>query len=437
MRFVRLLSRLAARASAIALCAAAMALILSAESPRALASGEPPAPNCRARAEAGEPPSEGETLPDASEGENIGQPDCGESEEADDTEEGDGADAPVKPAPKPRSAAAKPKQPYIRGNLVAAGIIKELEAALDEEIAGAKRAFGMPDDTRVSLGGDNMCDVLALYAVLYGRADGFPYALSFPDPASKRAVAELFRDMAIVGFAETGGAPDREFEVRVIRKTALEAYAEMGLSGGEGEILRLTTDSMRRKVASIRGGSIISRLGIGDFRKIRSRIPEGTSDRRRAALTAALSLEGKVSYLWGGKSEHVGWDDSWGSPVRASAKGSAAGGKAKANGLDCSGFVGWSIVNAFGDRRYAGKVGRSVAEQWEKSYPVKWEDALPGDLVFIGEPGSKDTDHSGLLLSVDSRGKPLVVHCSSSRNGVIVTGKERFKYVRRPYVYGD
>ena len=67
----------------------------------------------------------------------------------------------------------------------------------------------------------------------------------------------------------------------------------------------------------------------------------GLNNKRKAFVQNALSLHGKVSYFWGGKSLSAGWDEQWGKPRMVDAEGSVNTGKEIAYGLDCSGFVAW------------------------------------------------------------------------------------------------
>ena len=66
-------------------------------------------------------------------------------------------------------------------------------------------------------------------------------------------------------------------------------------------------------------------------------------DELRCAVAAnACSLAGLVPYYWGGKSDKLGWDVRWGTPSLLE------DGSVMPFGLDCSGLVVWSFVNATG-----------------------------------------------------------------------------------------
>jgi cell wall-associated NlpC family hydrolase len=61
-------------------------------------------------------------------------------------------------------------------------------------------------------------------------------------------------------------------------------------------------------------------------------------------------------------------------------------------------------------------------------------EAKAGDLVFYDSPAAGDQNHVGLVIGKNSDGSLLVVHCSSSQNGVVVgeAWSSGFKYVRSP-----
>jgi len=328
-------------------------------------------------------------------------------------------------------------QPYTRGNLALIGMIKEFNGQLAEEISRMKGVFDMPKSTRIEYENDNICDILAIYAALNGSTTNFPHSVEAPTSALKRQLAEIFWNMTRLEFREIEGGGDTHYVITVRRLSAADVAEHYGLHEQRTALDALMTDKMRRKVEAMRDGSILSRLTIDEYRKNRKRIPTGISERRRAVLTAALSLENKVTYFWGGKSYRVGWDDRWGDMRVVFAEGSAMSGIVRPMGLDCSGFVCWSFTNATGDKDAYLKIGKSAASQWDNSFLVKWSEAQPGDLVFCDVPGEAEYDHVGILLSADPSGNVQIIHCSSSRNGVIVTGKETFKYVRRPLIYGD
>jgi cell wall-associated NlpC family hydrolase len=165
---------------------------------------------------------------------------------------------------------------------------------------------------------------------------------------------------------------------------------------------------------------------------VRSEAGSDVSEERVSIVAAACSLIGKVGYFWGGKSYAIGWDDSWGSPMTVSAEGSKSSGTVRSYGLDCSGFVAWSYYNGLGGKD-AG-IGNHTTTQWNASEMVDSQSARPGDLVFYHPASAGDDNHVGIVVGVNDNGSLLVVHCSSSQNGVM-TGEAwsaGFQYVRSP-----
>lgn len=62
--------------------------------------------------------------------------------------------------------------------------------------------------------------------------------------------------------------------------------------------------------------------------------------------------------------------------------------------------------------------------------PISWSEALPGDLVFY--PGDS---HVGVFVGKDATGDPLIIHCASSQNNVVLTGLQGFTSIGRPVYY--
>lgn len=100
-------------------------------------------------------------------------------------------------------------------------------------------------------------------------------------------------------------------------------------------------------------------------------------------------------------------------------------------GLDCSGFVDWVFYNQSGGQYIIGHGGGASAQH---SYctPISWNDAKLGDLVFY--PGDS---HVGIVCGFDSSGNILIIHCASSFNNVVVTGKIGFTTIGRPKYFTE
>ena len=161
----------------------------------------------------------------------------------------------------------------------------------------------------------------------------------------------------------------------------------------------------------------------GELEQILEELPEDLSPERRKIAETACTLVGKVNYFWGGKSNAIGWDNRWGTPMKVTAAGSRTTGTIRPFGLDCSGFVDWVFNNSLG---YILGEGGGARAQHDNCEDISWSEALPGDLVFY----PNDT-HIGIIIGKDDNGELLVVHCASGYNNVVVTGTEGFVSVGR------
>ena len=166
-----------------------------------------------------------------------------------------------------------------------------------------------------------------------------------------------------------------------------------------------------------------------DAAMLRRALPRNLSKERRTVVERALSLAGKVNYFWGGKSLVFGWDDRWGQLAKVTADGSSTTGTYRPYGLDCSGMVDWAFYNAT-DGSYVIGHGGGAAMQHSCCTTVRWEDAQIGDLAFY-----PDDEHVGIVAGWDRDGSIQIVHCASSYNNVVITGKEGFAAVGHPIYY--
>ncbi|MEA5004497.1 MAG: NlpC/P60 family protein [Christensenella sp.] len=173
-------------------------------------------------------------------------------------------------------------------------------------------------------------------------------------------------------------------------------------------------------------------------------LQENLSPYRKEVVMQAYSLVGKVNYFWGGKSTETGWDIRWGNEAIVGSAGSEQMGKTRAYGLDCSGYVLWSFVNAEESLTARGEIetmtkaevvnrtGYGTAGQWELSKEISWEQAQPGDLAFYGAPSQTPRNHVGIVVGTNEEGQLLVAHCSSTNNNVVVSEAKQagFQYIR-------
>lgn len=143
-------------------------------------------------------------------------------------------------------------------------------------------------------------------------------------------------------------------------------------------------------------------------------------------VSTALGLVGKVNYFWGGKSSASGWDGRWGVPTKVWADGSSTSGTYRPYGLDCTGFLDWTLRNAGLPSDGQWHIGANLTE-------VTAEEAQPGDIAL-----NADNSHVGMAVGRDEGGELLVCHCSAVENGVVVSGCEVGGFVRfgRSAVYG-
>ena len=170
---------------------------------------------------------------------------------------------------------------------------------------------------------------------------------------------------------------------------------------------------------------------------VRESVGDDVSEERVNVISAAYSLVGKVGYFWGGKSTTIGEDPSWGTAAQVSAEGSKSTGTLRAYGLDCSGFVTWSVINGYQSQDMQAAVGDGTSDQWTRANVVSEADAQPGDLVFQKGPEAGSDNHVGILCGKTDAGDWIAVHCSSSKNGVTVgeAYSASFRYIRQPSFY--
>lgn len=170
---------------------------------------------------------------------------------------------------------------------------------------------------------------------------------------------------------------------------------------------------------------------------VRQSVGDDVSEERVNVITAAYSLVGEVGYFWSGKSTAIGKDANWGNAEKVDAAGSPSTGSTRAYGLDCSGFVTWSVINGYLNQGMQSSVGDGTSEQWLNANVVSEEDAQPGDLVFQSGPEAGSDNHVGIICGQTDAGDWIAVHCSSSKNGVTVGEAygASFRYIRQPDFY--
>lgn len=325
---------------------------------------------------------------------------------------------------------------YMTANLALMLEVEELDKELKDQIEVIRKEFGMSKDAEIVYGDENITDIIAVYALISGMTDNYPNKVEITDDDQKEVLRSVFWMMTSVSGSVTEKDGSKAEQINVQRLTYSDVKSMLDLSNEQEKQLKsLMSDDSKKAVKNALEGTIVSKLSSSELNNIAVNI-SGLSSERQAVIAAGLSLVGKVPYFWGGKSYTIGWDSRWGSYAQVTSSGSTTTGSMRAYGLDCSGFVSWAFINAAGDKDILGRVGSGTANQWRCSKAISWDEAKPGDLVFYRSPNGTGTNHVGILVG-KKNGSWQVVHCSSSRNCVVLTGLENFKYVRRPYVYKD
>ncbi len=276
----------------------------------------------------------------------------------------------------------------------------------------------------------NWTDVIAVFAVKTAGADADATDVVTIDEERIDLIRTVFWDMNTVSYyVQTIKHEDSTETILHITITSKKAtdmpdFYHFNKNQREAleEVLKPEYAQMLAELVGTYGGEVT--LDEAQIRAMLAAMPKNISERRRAVVEKAYSLLGKVNYFWGGKSSDIGWDSRWGKPTRVTAAGSRTTGTIRPYGLDCSGFVDWVFNNSLG---YVIGHGGGAASQHDHCKSISWSEAQPGDLVFY--PG--DT-HVGVFVGKDSSGDPLIIHCASSQNNVVLTGLQGFVSIGRP-----
>lgn len=276
----------------------------------------------------------------------------------------------------------------------------------------------------------NWTDIIAVFAVKTAGADADATDVVTIDEERIDLIRTVFWDMNTVSYyVQTIKREDSTETILHITITSKKAtdmpdFYHFNKSQREAleEVLKPEYAQMLAELVGTYGGEVT--LDEAQIRAMLAAMPKDISERRRAVVEKAYSLLGKVNYFWGGKSSAIGWDSHWGKPTRVTAAGSRTTGTIRPYGLDCSGFVDWVFNNSLG---YVIGHGGGAASQHDHCKSISWSEAQPGDLVFY--PG--DT-HVGVFVGKDSSGDPLIIHCASSQNNVVLTGLQGFVSIGRP-----
>ena len=282
----------------------------------------------------------------------------------------------------------------------------------------------------------NWRDVLAVYAVRTTTDNASPDEVATLTEEKMEILREIFWDMnAITYWTEIvpGGKDEADtviLHIIVTIKTHLHMADEYQFNTEQRRLLEeLMQPKYQELFMALTGSYQNIELSPENVAKIMENLPADLSAERRQIVLTAYQLLGKVHYFWGGKSLVIGWDSRWGMPMKVTAEGSSTTGTVRPFGLDCSGMVDWVFYNQSGGQYVIGHGGGATAQH---SYcaDIPWSEAQPGDLVFY--PGDS---HVGIVCGFDSDGNIMVIHCASGTNNVVVTGKEGFTAVSRPFYY--
>ena len=293
-------------------------------------------------------------------------------------------------------------------------IEREYAAAVFAEV---KPEETQPDELKATV--KNWQDVLAVYLLEQSRAGVAEFRLG--DSAKGRLV-ELLGEM---------NTPTVTADAIVCEPQYIDDYIERNR-----EALTESEAAFLNKYSSS-GFSLLCAAATGAEGFILESLGGDISAERAQVVAAGYSLVGRIPYFWGGKSSVVGWDERWGSPMEVTASGISSSGTIQNYGLDCSGFVTWSFVNGYENAAAASLIGHGTAAQWAMSEEIKEEEALPGDLVFLQQPGAAGINHVGIVVGRNDDGSLVAVHCNAGKNGVTVDSAYQagFRYVRRPLAY--
>lgn len=284
----------------------------------------------------------------------------------------------------------------------------------------------------------NWRDVLAVYAVRTTTDTSSPDEVATLTEEKLDILRQIFWDMNEISYwLETiSGGEDEEdtviLHIRVAVKDHLQMAEAYHFTTEQKKLLEeLMQPEYEELFMRLTGSYQDIALSDKEVAEIMEKLPADLSEERKQVVLTAYQLLGKVHYFWGGKSLIIGWDNRWGMPMKVTAEGSSTTGTVRPFGLDCSGMVDWVFYNQSGGQYVIGHGGGATAQH---SYcaPIAWSDAKPGDLVFY--PGDS---HVGIVCGFDSSGNIMVIHCASSENNVVVTGKIGFTSIGRPEYFAD
>ena len=284
---------------------------------------------------------------------------------------------------------------------------------------------------------NNWADILAVYIATHSNVNvKKPLDLLDLSGISWNGLGDVFQDMVSISTLDLNGSVEILLTCREYEEMP-EIYQ---MSEKQTDLLYLLMQpEFQRVFSSLSGNTAFDDLSEETIAAIRASLPAGVSVNRESVLKTAYALVGKLNYFWGGKSNKLGWNAGWGLPRIVTSENSRTTGTERSYGMDCSGYVSWVFINALGSEEVLGAIGNGSSNQWSRSKSIGWDEARPGDLTFRSVPGAISVNHVGIVVEKKADGSYLIAHCSSSKNGVVITEawSSGFRYMRRPALYDD
>ena len=196
----------------------------------------------------------------------------------------------------------------------------------------------------------NWRNVLAVYAVKVSTDEEHGLDVITMDEEKLQLLREIFFDANKLEYELTTRTVDGErvttLHISAQIKDAMQMADEYSFTAQQREMLEELLkpdydDIFLSLIGNYQpGGTPIGPVDISD---IQGTLPDDLDPLRESIVLTAYQLLGKVTYFWGGKSLVLGWDSRWGTPTTVTAPGSGSTGKVLPFGLDCSGFVIYTI----------------------------------------------------------------------------------------------
>lgn len=206
-------------------------------------------------------------------------------------------------------------------------------------------------------------------------------------------------------------------QIDISIKTAQE-YFGASIDPFQQDILNLLlTDAGRTRLLNMSTGKEISNNN--KIEKLIAALPAGLDETRKNVVKAACSLVDKIPYFWGGVSDMIGWDDGWNVPRMVTSSGSYTEGTIRPYGLDCSGYVTWTLINGAESMEAIDHIAHGTVNQFNKCVEIPMESVIPGDLVFAYGDDCL-VGHVGIVVGRDDNGELLICHCTSEDDKGVV-----------------